>query len=349
MKLLKILGAGLLLLALALAGVLLWARGAANAKLDTRWELPEEALPSPWPLGPEGVRTLQAERATDRTMAVPVEPELDPTAGAEAWAIPPMTEAELGDAARRLAIARGGHLATALLDCAGCHGEDLGGAVRMDVPPVAGIIGPNLTRGAGGLGPDFDIADFERALRHGVKRDGRTSMMDVGDFADLTNREVSDLWAWLGSLPPVDRVMKPSYLGPVFWVLWATGRQTASAFEQDHGRQHGVEPPPLTPDASYGAHLAQFCAGCHGADFSGGPIPGGDPSWPPAANLTPHGDGLAGWTRDQFFAAMTEGRRPDGRVLDAVMPWTSYRNLEPMELDALWVWLQSLPPWPTPE
>ncbi len=73
--------------------------------------------------------------------------------------------------------------------------------------------------------------------------------------------------------------------------------------------------PPDAGSAEFGRHLASVCIGCHGPDFSGGPIAGGDPSWPQASNLTPDATGLKGWTYDQFVAALAQSQRPDGTAL----------------------------------
>ena len=84
-------------------------------------------------------------------------------------------------------------------------------------------------------------------------------------------------------------------------------------------------------------------------NFSGGPIAGGDPSWPPARNLTPHETGLAGWTYDDFIRALREGVRPDGTALQPPMSLlvTPAQQMKDVELQALWMYLQSLPPTPT--
>ena len=79
-----------------------------------------------------------------------------------------------GDSA---AVARGRQLATAIANCAACHGEDLGGAVYGDMGPVGMVAGPNLTRGRGGRGGALTDADWDRAVRHGVRRDGTSPIM----------------------------------------------------------------------------------------------------------------------------------------------------------------------------
>jgi hypothetical protein len=81
--------------------------------------------------------------------------------------------------------------------------------------------------------------------------------------------------------------------------------------------------------------------GCHGPEFKGGPIPGGDPNWPPAANLTP--DALGGWTEAQFLAALRTGKNPSGAELRPPMVIRYTAQFTDAELKALWAYLQSLP------
>jgi hypothetical protein len=62
--------------------------------------------------------------------------------------------------------------------------------------------------------------------------------------------------------------------------------------------------------------------------------------------LTPHPTGLASWTYEDFVAALREGVRPDGTPLRApmdAMPEYAAQMTE-VELQALWTYLQSLPP-----
>ena len=78
----------------------------------------------------------------------------------------------------------------------------------------------------------------------------------------------------------------------------------------------------------------------------GGPIAGGPPDWPPAANLTP--TGLAGWTYEDFLGALRGGKRKTGEALRepmASMPKFA-KNMTDVELQALWAYVKSLPPAP---
>ena len=98
--------------------------------------------------------------------------------------------------------------------------------------------------------------------------------------------------------------------------------------------------------ADYGAYLAQTCTGCHGPDLAGQRVPGTPPELPEAANLTPHANGLAGWSEADFVKVIRQGLRPDGRELHGFMPWKVYAHMTDDELRAIWLHLSALPPQP---
>jgi mono/diheme cytochrome c family protein len=80
--------------------------------------------------------------------------------------------------------------------CQGCHGDNLGGSKAGDVAT------PNLTP-SGELGK-WTEADFVKAIRTGVRPDGRTlsTFMPWQLMKGLTDTELSAYWAYLHSLPP---------------------------------------------------------------------------------------------------------------------------------------------------
>jgi mono/diheme cytochrome c family protein len=174
--------------------------------------------------------------------------------------------------------------------------------------------------------------------------------MPSQDFKGMSDRELSDVVALVRSMPPVDAAVPPVALGPLGTVLVATGGMPLAAdLIGVHDGPHPVFPPAEEASIEYGQHVAGVCMGCHRADMTGGKIPGGDPSWPAAANLTPLPEGLGSWTYGQFLTAMTEGRRPDGAALRTPMAEvTGYtRNMSDTEREALWAYIRSLPPTPT--
>lgn len=256
-------------------------------------------------------------------------------------------EAALPIPADPAAIERGRHLAITR-GCAECHAADFGGHMVMETPPIGRMAGPNLTPGTGSVTTGFTAQDWEHAIRHGVKPDGRGLLfMPTRDFSGLSDADSADLIAFLQQLPPIDRALAPSYVGPIGRALFAFGQ--LPLIEARLIDQHALHPVSMlpAPDAEYGRYLAQACTGCHGEHFSGGAIPGVPPDFPKPRNITPDvASGIGNWSKTDFYRALREGKRPDGSALDPFMPWKAMRRFSDTELDALWAYLQSIPSHP---
>jgi cytochrome c553 len=238
---------------------------------------------------------------------------------------------------RELAVSRG---------CADCHGDDFGGKLMLDEMPFGRVASTNLTPSPG----EDHVRHHERmyrALHHGVDMDSRPLLlMPSVEFASLSAQEVEALSAYLGTLSRVDRDLPDSAMGPLARALLVAGKLEGflSAETIDHGRPAVAAPPPVGTIA-YGRHAAQLCTGCHRADFGGGKMSHGGPEAPPAANLTPHASGLAGWSESDFLASMQTGRRPDGSEIDGrFMPWRAVGHASDQELRSIWRFLRTLPP-----
>lgn len=260
-----------------------------------------------------------------------------------AFQVSPRTVEIRSDAAT---IARGKHLAETR-GCNDCHGRDYAGSVIVADGAMGVLHGTNLTRGRGSRVASFDDADWIRAIRHGVGRDGRgLFIMPSEEYARFSDDDLGALVAYLKTLPAVDRERVPTRLGPVSRVLLATGKMKLAAEVIDHTE---VQPSRVTPavGVDYGRYVAASCTGCHGSTFAGGKIAVGPPSWPEAANLTPHTDSrLTRWTEEDFLRAMKTARRPDGSEINPVMP-RAFGGMNDVELKALWAFFRSLPAKPT--
>jgi mono/diheme cytochrome c family protein len=314
MKVLRIIGIGLAGLVLVGLGVYGWASYTAGRKLSRSYAAHTVDFPIPFPATEQEIRNTRLA-AGNRV-------------------------------ARTEALERGRHLVASRYGCGECHGSDFGGGVMIDDAAIGRILGPNLTAGNGGVTAEYRAADWDRIVRHGLKRNGTPALMPSQDFRQMSDQELSDIVVFLQSRPPVDRQVPPPKLGPLGKVLLATGKFTLSAdLIGSHDTPHAVMPPEAGLTLEFGRHVAATCMGCHRDDLGGGPIVGGDPSWPPAANLTPAPDGLGEWTFAQFARAMREGRRPDGTALRVPMTnVTAYaRRMTQTELQALWSYLRSLP------
>lgn len=243
------------------------------------------------------------------------------------------------------AIARGRHLAGPIGKCVYCHGETLSGKVFIDDPGLGRIIAPNLTGGRGGVLAAYDDAHLARAIRHGIGADGRPLMvMPSADYNAMSDEDVAALIAYVRQRPRINHWLPASHLGLMGRVLSVTGALPLyDADRIDHDRR---SPAGVSPGATvaYGRYLADVggCAGCHGPGLSGGKIPGTPPTWPPAANISPAG--LVRYDLTSFTTALRRGRRPDGSAIDTVMPWRLTRGMTNQEIEAVWRFLQSVPP-----
>ncbi len=315
------------LMALALGGAFALAQSKAMGRLDKTWQTHAIELPVPFPLSEAELAALRAEK----TAAL----------GEDAGVDDVLAGVDLTALATQRALKRGKHLLESRYGCFECHGSDLGGGTMMDAPPVARLFGVNLTSGKGGVVSKYTVADWDRIVRHGIKPDGKGTVMPSVDFLSMSDQELSDIITYVRAQPPVDREQPRPEYGPVGLFLMAKGDIFVTAELVDHQKAHERLPPDVA-SKEFGHHLAQVCTGCHGRAFKGGPIAGGDPAWPPAADLTTKG--LAGWTFEDFKRALTEGKRKDGTELKAPMAFiTKYgAKYTDAELKALWTYLQTV-------
>jgi cytochrome c553 len=247
------------------------------------------------------------------------------------------TDADVRSRGEHIAVTRG---------CTDCHDKDLGGRILVDAFPIGRLAAPNLTRGRGGIGPRLDTSGIERAIRHGLGEGGRLLLyMPATDFSGLADADVADLIAYVSSVPAVDRDMPPPTAGPLMRTLFLLDKAPlVYALKVDH---HAAHTAAMTASATpeYGRYIAQSCTGCHGEHFAGGHVPGTPPSFPNARNITPDPvSGIGKWSKENFYAALRTGKRPGGSDLDPFMPWKAFAKLSDTEVDALWAYLQTLPP-----
>jgi mono/diheme cytochrome c family protein len=242
-------------------------------------------------------------------------------------------------------IARGKHLVTVLGQCTSCHQDDLSGTVDDEGILVVRLVTPNLTSGKGGVGSYYTDEDWARAIRHGVKPDGKPGIgMFAQAFNHFSDRDIADMIAYIKSVPPVDKEYPNTRLGPMGWYYLTQIPDIIPAQIIDHNAPRLEPEPGVTVE--YGEYLTVFCHLCHGPDLSGGTMPGSGP------NLTPGGE-LGRWTKADFIKALRTGVTPSGKKLDPeMMPWKAVGQMTDDELKAVWLYLQSLPaikttPFPT--
>lgn len=242
-------------------------------------------------------------------------------------------------------LAEGGRLYMAR-GCADCHGANGAGVEFVNDPMIGRFVGANLTAGANGLAATYSDVDFARSIRHGVTPDGRALMfMPSHEFWGMSDRDLGAIIAHIRTLPPVDAVPDDQRPGPLAKILSALGQfpMLFPALLVDHAAARPAAPV-IEASVAYGAYIAEGCKGCHGTTFSGGPIPGGPPSMPVPTNITPHETGLQGYNAELFTRLLREGLRPDGTAVNPFMPWNNMKHMTDVEIQALWMFLQQVPP-----
>jgi len=242
-------------------------------------------------------------------------------------------------------IARGRHI-TVTRGCMDCHGDNLEGKPFINDAALGNLYATNLTSGQGGVASQYTDTDWVKAIRHGVRPNGKPLLfMPSQEFTGISDEDLGYMVAYIKSLPAVDNELPRSEVGPLGRVLYASGELPlvpAELIQHDAPRPKAVEP---SETAEYGAYLAQSCMGCHGEGFSGGKIPGTPPEMPIPTNITPDTEtGIGDWSEADFFRTLREGIRPDGTVLNEFMPVRLTKQMTDTEIRALYLYLMSVPP-----
>jgi mono/diheme cytochrome c family protein len=229
--------------------------------------------------------------------------------------------------------------------CADCHGADGKGARFLDDAESGfRVTAPNIT--PAGVVAKYTESDWVRIVRHGVKPDGTPAfVMPSQDYNRLTDSDLAALVAYVRSLAPTDGPAAQFEVPFIVKALYAAGQVHDAAELIDHTLPPS-QPVAVAVSVEHGRYVAQMCTGCHGANYSGGPIPGAPPSWPPASNLTSGaGSALPTYkTGSEFTAMLRTGKRPDGSAVSEVMPFKALAALNDVDAAALYLYLKSLPP-----
>jgi len=266
-------------------------------------------------------------------------------------------------------VERGAYLVTTIGSCGNCHsprdagghivpGTELSGGFAFE-DDVGHVVGPNITPDLGtGIGT-WTEAQIVTAMRDGRRPDGTLigPPMPISVYRHLSDTDVTAIAAYLRSLKPVRHTvartqykipLPPSYGPPV---------------------TH-VDEPVRGETVAYGGYLANFghCVLCHTAPgggqpfdmtkaFAGGrdlpdaskPNPGTPGAVVISRNITSDPvQGIGTWTDAQVKHAIVAGVRPDGTKLVRTMPFDWYARMTPADLNAVVLFLRTVPPVKTP-
>jgi mono/diheme cytochrome c family protein len=247
--------------------------------------------------------------------------------------------------------------------CPSCHmtpGQDnhlkLGGGLALK-SPFGTFNVPNISSDANaGIGA-WTEAQFANAILKGVGRNGEHlyPSLPYTSYQRMPLGDARDLFAYFKTLPSDPAASQPHALPFPFNVrrligLWKLLFLDGKTFTPDPAK-----------DAQYnrGAYLVEgpgHCAECHSGRnllgavnpsqrFSGGADLEGE-GWVP--NITPHPDGLAGWSVGDFEFFLSTGLTPDGASVSGNMREVirNTSTLSPADRRAMASYLVSLPPRP---
>ncbi len=261
-----------------------------------------------------------------------------------------------GAASAEPSVERGEYLVRGPAGCGNCHTpigpngfvaeQELGGRL-VEKNDMFTAIAPNIT--PAGRVSEWSDAELARAIREGIRPDGSVigPPMPFAMYRGLGDEDLASMVMFLRTLDPVDhdpgaseyRVALPPAYGPPV---------------------ESVTPPERGITVEYGAYLAgpiAHCLECHTPLSPQGPMldsdlgRGGFEFHGPwglsiSPNLTSHEDGLAGYTDDELRQMITRGKRPDGSQMKPPMPYNHYAATAPQDIDAIILYLRTLPPLP---
>jgi mono/diheme cytochrome c family protein len=253
-------------------------------------------------------------------------------------------------------VKRGDYLVNGILTCGNCHspkgppaavaGKDFSGGLSWDEPPFK-VTAPNIT-------PDKDTgigtwtnADIKKVMRTGIRPNGVhvAMIMPTGFYHIMTDRDLDAVVAYLLTLKPArNKVADPVYNMP----------------QVEHVIPGGEKPftdEMMSDKLKKGFYLATIahCMECHtpmekgvrqwdtrlgtgGFEFRG---PWGVSV---SSNITSSKTkGIGVWTDDEIKRAITAGISKDGSKLKPPMGFQYYATLTPDDLDAIVVYLRTVP------
>jgi mono/diheme cytochrome c family protein len=272
------------------------------------------------------------------------------------WRGAPPEIAATGDAAR-------GEYVLRLGGCVSCHTDEqsdgafLAGGRALETP-FGTFRTPNITpdpeTGIGG----WSTGAFVRAMRAGVAPAGHPYFpaFPYTSYTNMTEQDVVDLKAHLDTVEPVANPVPEHALDFPFGFRPLLDGWRLLFFEDG-----AFEPDPAQSEAwNRGAYIVTgpgHCGECHtprnalGARrherFLAGTSDG--PDGKPVPNITPHEDGIGGWSRSDIAFALQTGILPDGDVLGGAMSEViddATSHLTADDRNAIAEYLLSLPPLP---
>jgi alcohol dehydrogenase (quinone), cytochrome c subunit len=247
-------------------------------------------------------------------------------------------------------------------DCVACHsipgGKAFAGGLKLGTP-LGGIYSTNITPDSEtGIGL-YTLADFERAVRQGIAKDGRHlyPAMPYPSYSKLSDADVAALYRFfMTQVPPVHQANLQSEIPALLSFRWPVG--VWNYFFAPNGSY--VAKPGHDAAWNRGAYLVQgpgHCGACHtprGIGIQEKSLDDSSPSYLGGAELDAwyapslRGDmrtGLGTWSKTDIVEFLKQGHNrigtAFGSMTEAVNNSTSY--LSDSDINAIAIYLKSLP------
>jgi mono/diheme cytochrome c family protein len=260
-------------------------------------------------------------------------------------------------------IKQGEYLARAG-DCVACHtakdGKPFAGGLPMETP-IGTIYSTNITPDKTGLG-DYSFEDFDKAVRHGVAKNGSTlyPAMPYPSYASVTEPDMQALYAYfMHGVAPVAQENKASDIPwplSMRWPLMGWRWMFAPAVA-DYKAAPGAD-----AVISRGAYLVEglgHCGACHtpraltmqekslnageGNTFLSGSAP--LEGWIAKSLRGDHKDGLGSWSEVQLVQFLKTGRSDRSAVFGGMSDVVTHsmQYMTDADLTSIARYLKSLP------
>jgi mono/diheme cytochrome c family protein len=261
------------------------------------------------------------------------------------------------DTVEAQSVQRGAYLATAS-DCAACHtlpgGLPFAGGLPI-ASPVGTIFSTNITpSNSAGIG-NYSEADFARAVRKGIRKDGDNlyPAMPYTSYRLLTDADVHDLYNYfLHGVAPVNVAPRPTSLPfpmniRASMMVWNLLFLSSASFVAD---------PHQPADWNRGAYLATgpaHCSTCHTPrgflmqELTGSNLAGGQVGPWFAPNITSDvASGIGSWTQQEIAQYLRTGSLPPkaraaGSMGEAVEH--SFQHLTAADIAAIASYIRTIP------
>ncbi|RCK53656.1 alcohol dehydrogenase [Thalassospira profundimaris] len=258
-------------------------------------------------------------------------------------------------------LAHGEYVAR-LADCVACHttpeGKPFAGGLKMGTP-LGAIFTTNITPDPEtGIG-NYSLADFDRAIRHGVAADGHRlyPAMPYPSYEKMSDDDVKALYAYfMSDVEPVVQANKASE------IEWPLNMRWPLAFWNVVFTDGGVYQAKTSKDEMWnrGAYLVQgpgHCGSCHtprgvvmnekaldesGPEYLSGAVLDG--WYAPSLRNDPN-VGLGRWSEDDIYAYLKNGRNQHGVVFGSMVEAfnNSTQFMTDNDLKSIAHYLKSLP------